>query len=204
VKWFYELLYGHFRAPWDIGPRTELVQAVSSGRIQTGRAIDLGSGTASNAIFLAQHGFEVTGVDFAQAAVELGVTRAQAAGVKVNFVRDDLTRLSHAYGTFDFLVDYGVLDDLTPADRDKYVLSVLPLTHPGSIFMLYCFEWDPRWWERLLKRLFGVTMGALEPGEAERRFRPYFDIERTAGPVDYSHFIAGEAVYWMVRKKSQA
>jgi SAM-dependent methyltransferase len=204
MKWFYELLYSRFRAPWDIGPRTELVEMVKSGRIQPCRAIDLGSGTASNAIFLAQHRFDVTGVDFAQAAVELGRTRAQAAGVKVNFVQDDLTHLSHDYGTFDFLVDYGVLDDLTPPDRDKYLHSVLPLTHPGSIFMLYCFEWRLRWWERLLKRLFFFAADwVLEPGEAERRFGEYFEIERTGTPVDYTHFPPGEAVYWMTRKNGR-
>ena len=200
MQWGYEILYKYFRAPWDVGPRSELVQAVNSGRVRPGRAIDLGSGTGSNAVFLAQHGFDVTGVDFAQAAIDLGNRRAQAAGVRVNFVQDDLTRLNHNYGTFDLLVDYGVLDDLMPADRDKYLGSVLPLTRPGSVFLLFCFEWKLRAWERLIKRIFGVTMGALEPGEAEQRFGAYFEIERSAGPVDYSRFIAGEAVYWMVRK----
>ena len=81
MKWFYEVLYRYFRAPWDIGPREELVALVESGRIQPCRTIDLGSGTASNCIFLAQHGFEVTGVDYSEAAVKLGRKRAQEAGV---------------------------------------------------------------------------------------------------------------------------
>ena len=71
MKWFYEILYSRFRAPWDIGPRVELVQLVESGRLKPCRAIDLGSGTASNCVFLAQRGFDVTGVDYAQAAIEL-------------------------------------------------------------------------------------------------------------------------------------
>ena len=66
VKWFYEVLYGCFRAPWDIGPRKELVELVETGRLTPCTAIDLGSGTASNCIFLAQRGFDVTGVDFAR------------------------------------------------------------------------------------------------------------------------------------------
>jgi len=57
VKAFYDFLYRHARAPWDLGPRRELVEVVESGRIRPCRAIDLGCGTASNAIFLAQHGF---------------------------------------------------------------------------------------------------------------------------------------------------
>ena len=112
MKWFYEVVYQYFRAPWDIGEREELVNLVENGRIKPCRTIDLGSGTASNCIFLAQHGFEVTGIDYAESAIELGRNRAKEAGVSVNFMVDDLTELKNVEGVFDFLVDYGTLDDL--------------------------------------------------------------------------------------------
>ena len=200
MKLFYNLTYSRFRAPWDIGPREELVALVESGRLKPCRAIDLGSGTASNCIFLAQHGFDVIGVDYAEAAIELGRKRAKEAGVTVNFIQDDLTNRIHADGTFDLLVDYGTLDDLLPKDRDLYMQNVLPLTHPGSHFLLYCFEWEPRWGERLLFQLGFFGHMLLEPGEAERRFGPHFDIERYAGAVDYSRWPSGYAVYLMKRK----
>lgn len=195
MKLFYELVYGKFRAPWDIGPRQELVALVESGRLQPGKAIDLGSGTASNGIFLAQHGFDVTGVDFAQAAIDLGNRRAAAANVRVNFIRDDLTNLQNVRGTFDLLIDYGTLDDLKPPQRDLYMQNVLPLTHAGSQFLLYCFEWQPRWYER-----FYFAGLALEPGEAERRFREAFTIERYASEQNLPGLPHGWAVYLMQRK----
>ncbi|HLF08321.1 MAG TPA: methyltransferase domain-containing protein, partial [Dehalococcoidia bacterium] len=114
MKLFYEVTYRYFRAPWDIGPREELVALVASGRIAPCRAIDLGCGTGANAIYLAQKGFEMTGVDYAAAAVEKARARATEAGVQVDFIVDDLTDLRHVSGTFDFLLDYGVLDDLRP------------------------------------------------------------------------------------------
>src|SRR4030065_26638 len=132
MKWFYRLVYVRFRAPWDIGPRKELVDLVNAGRIKPCKAIDLGSGTASNAVFLAQHGFDVTGVDLAAAAIELGRKRAAEARVTVNFVQDDLTHPQHVTGPFDLLVDYGTLDDLVAKDRDLYVRNVLPLAHAGT------------------------------------------------------------------------
>jgi len=197
MKWFYQLLYRYFRAPWDIGPRRELVDLVEGGRIKPCRAIDLGSGTASNAIFLAQHGFDVTGVDFAPAAIDKGRRMALEAGVNATFIVDDLTNLQRVSGIFDLLVDYGTLDDLAPRQRDLYMQSVLPLTRPGSQFLLYCFEWESRWWERLL-----YTLGAmqLDPGEAEQRFGPYFEIEVVARQVDYRQWPAGYAVHLMTRK----
>jgi len=71
VKRYYDFLYRHARAPWDLGPRRELVEVIESGRIGPCRAIDLGCGTASNAIFLAQHGFTVTGTDYWPAAARM-------------------------------------------------------------------------------------------------------------------------------------
>lgn len=196
MKWFYEIIYGRFRAPWDIGPRDELVDLVASGRVRPCKAIDLGSGTASNCVYLAQHGFDVTGVDFAAAAIELGRRRARAAGVRIDFIQDDLTDLQRVIGTFDLLVDYGTMDDLKPPQRDLYLQNVLPLTRPGSQFLFYCFEWPPRWWERP----FFFSM-ACEPGEIRRRFGPYFEIEKIAGEVRQGGFPAGYAVYLMTRNE---
>jgi SAM-dependent methyltransferase len=202
MKLFYQIGYKYFRMPWDIGPRQELVELVESGRIKPCRTIDLGSGTASNVIFLAQHGFDVTGVDFAASAIELGRKRARRAGVKAEFVADDLTNLRHVTDTFDFLVDYGTLDDLRLGDRDLYLQNILPLTHPGSLFLLYCFEWSPSWWEWLLLQVAFFGAMALEPGEVEQRFSPYFDIEEIARGTKQRGWPRGWAVYLMTRKDS--
>ncbi len=114
MKQFYEITYRYFRAPWDIGARQELVSLVESGQIKPCRTIDLGCGTGENAIYLAQRGFDVTGVDYAEAAIDKARVRAKDSGVQVNFIVDDLTNLQHVGGLFDFLVDYGTLDDLVP------------------------------------------------------------------------------------------
>ncbi len=201
MRLFYEVVYGRLRAPWDIGPRRELVELVESGRLRPGRAIDLGSGTASNCIFLARRGFDVTGVDFAEAAIRLGRERAEAAGVPVRFVRDDLTDLTQVDGPFDLLVDYGTLDDLRPADRDRYVENVLRLTRPGSAFLLYAFEWRLRWWERWLLRVFAfLGHMTLEPGEVERRFAATFEIQKIAGETGLLGWPRAYGVYLMHRK----
>lgn len=190
----YSTWYRNFKVPWDIGPRKELVELVESGRIQPGRAIDLGSGTGSNCVFLAERGFEVTGVDFAPGAIELGRERAAEAGVSVNFIQDDLTNLQHIQDTFDLLVDYGTLDDLSLKNREHYVQNVLPLSHPGSQFLLYCFEWEPRWWERLLNLAW-----AFYPGETQERFGTWFEIDRYASEGSGSKLMPGWAVYLMTR-----
>lgn len=81
-KQFYELGYRYFRMPWEVGPRQEVVGLVENGRIAPCRAIDLGCGTGANAVFLAQQGFEVTGVDCAASAIENARRRADSAGAR--------------------------------------------------------------------------------------------------------------------------
>lgn len=196
MKMFYEVVYRYFRAPWDIGARAELVSLVESGRIKPGSAIDLGCGTGANAIYLAQQGFEVTGVDYAKAAIEKAQERAEAAGVRVHFLVDDLTDLRQVTGQFDFLLDYGVLDDLRLPQREPYIQNMLPLTHPGSRYLLWGFEYPIRWWERYLP-FYDIPFGE---GEIEQRFNPYFEIEKIVGELDWSKFPPGYAAYLMVRR----
>jgi SAM-dependent methyltransferase len=192
----YELIYGNpsNSIPWEASTHEGLMSLVESGRINPCRAIDLGCGTARNVVYLAQHGFDVTGVDFIAAAIELGRIRAQEAGVEANLVVDDLTNLQHINGAFDLLVDYGTLDDLSPSHRDLYMKNVLPLTHPGSLFLLVCGEWSPRWWERLF-----LNGAALAPGEVEHRFGEYFEIEVISKIETGSVFMPMWATYLMTR-----
>lgn len=196
MKLFYEIIYRYFRAPWDIGAREELMSLVESGRIKPCRAIDLGCGAGANAIYLAQKGFDMTGVDYAEAAVEKAWARAKEAGVQVNFIVDDLTNLRHVSGMFDFLLDYGVLDDLRPHQREPYLCNMLRLTHSDSHYLLWGFEYPIRWWEKLVP-FYGVP---FNPGEIEQRFGPYFEIEKIAGKIDYSKWPPGYAAYLMTRK----
>lgn len=200
MKLFYEFVYKHFRAPWDIGPRRGRVDLVGSGRLQPCRAIDLGSGMASNCIYLAEHGFEVTGVDYAVSAVERGRRMAEEAGVHAEFIIDDLTTLQHVQGPYDLLVDYGTLDDLVPRNRDLYVENVVPLTRPGGLFLLYTFEWQLRRWERLLMKMSIFGAMAMEPGEVENRFGEYFEIEKVSEVINPANWPRGEFWSLMTRR----
>jgi len=196
MKVFYDVGYRYFRMPWEAGPRPELVELVESGRIQPCQAIDLGCGTGSNAIYLAQHGFDVTGVDFASAAITKARRRAASAGVSVSFAVDDLTHLRGVSGTFDFLVDYGTFDDLTPDDRDRYLKTLLALSHVGSRYLLWCFEYEMRWWEHFIP----FFPPPLADGEPQRRFGSHFAIERIAGEQRRAGWPPGWAAYLMMRR----
>jgi cyclopropane fatty-acyl-phospholipid synthase-like methyltransferase len=165
----YELLYRIPFVPiaWIFGPLfPDLVKLVESGRIEPGRAIDLGCGVGIEAIYLAESGFDVIGVDFSPTAIRRARRNARKAGVEVAFYQEDLTDLQQVNGTYDFLLDVGALSDMDQKQREGYVRNVLPLTHSGSIFLLMAFE------------------ARLGTAELERRFGEQFSIERISGRTE--------------------
>ena len=202
MKLHYDLWYRFGTPPWVGEARSELVRLVESGVLAPGRAIDLGCGEGDNAIFLARHGFAVTAVDFAPSAIVKAKAKAKAvnAGVEVDFVVDDLTRLSSVSGQFNVLVDYGTFDDLGAKQRAAYVREIVPLARPGARFLLWCFEWEPRRAERLAMALFPFINLTLAPGTIQRYFSGHFDIERIGGASGLSTWPPGWAAYLMTRR----
>lgn len=68
--------------PWDTGnASSELVRVVTEARIVRCRCIELGCGSGTNAVWLAQQGFDVTAVDGSTLAIERARHRAELGSV---------------------------------------------------------------------------------------------------------------------------
>src|SRR5579871_280525 len=94
--------------PWDTGfPSTELRRVLRERKLTPCRALDLGCGTGTNSVWLAQQGFEVTGMDFAALAIEQAQERARQAGVNVRFVCGDVLQPPDLGAPFGFFFDRG-------------------------------------------------------------------------------------------------
>ncbi|EQD66949.1 type 11 methyltransferase, partial [mine drainage metagenome] len=74
--------------PWISHPDPLLTDV--AGELAPGRAIDLGCGPGRNAIWLAERGFQVTGVDASAVGLRQARERAAAAGVHLDLVLADL------------------------------------------------------------------------------------------------------------------
>jgi SAM-dependent methyltransferase len=200
MRLFYDAWYRFGKPPWVGEARSELVALVTDGTLAPCRAVDLGCGEGDNAIFLAQHGFEVTALDFSAAAIAKARAKGDEAGVEVEFLVDDLTSLRNIRGQFDLLVDYGTLDDLSFRHRDQYIRQVVPLARPEARFLLWCFEWELTNTERLLTSLLPFGKLALAPGEVERRFGAAFEVRRVAGESGLAGWPRGWAAYLMTKR----
>lgn len=172
-----------FRPPWDSGePTSVLVRLVESGEVKPGRAIDLGCGTGTNAIYLAQHGFEVTGVDLAPRAIAKAQRKAQAAGVQVRWLVGDVTALPADLGPFDFALDIGCFHSLPLEMRRAYVKTLRRVLAPDGRYLLWCFlREDHRDARRGGNRLRPGPRG-LTLTELETHFGTHFAIQTFQPP----------------------
>lgn len=91
--------------PWDTGePDPLLVEIVESRVVTPGRALEVGCGTGTNAIYLAEKGFDVLGLDVSDVAIEKA--RAQAQG-RCRFEVGDFLADPPTGDRFDFVFDRG-------------------------------------------------------------------------------------------------
>ncbi len=128
------------RMPWyypELDP--DLRRTLDDRKLASGTFLDLGTGPGTQAIALAELGFDVTATDVSATAVDKAAKRAARRGVAARFVRDDVldTRLA---GPFDLAFDRGCFHVLAPGDRPRYVAELAKLLRPAGLLFLKCFS----------------------------------------------------------------
>src|SRR5262245_12656243 len=123
--------------PWDTGrPSPELQRVLSRNAIQPCRALELGCGTGTNSVWLAQQGFDVTGIDLAPLAVERAEQRAHAAGTKVHFVVANVLHLPDLDGPFGYFFDRGCYHAVRRDAPQQYAPAVARQLTPGALGLI--------------------------------------------------------------------
>jgi SAM-dependent methyltransferase len=186
-----------FGAPrWDTNITPPEVAAVIEGdaALPAGRALDLGCGTGTNVIYLAQHGWKAIGVDFSPVAIQQA--RKRAKNIKgATFVEGDVSQLSQLgiTGPFDFVLDVGCFHGLPAHARQAYAREVARVTRPGALFMIWAIESSrkaflpgtPAMQDKEIAERFGqdFTLECVEHGEG-RWVANWYTLRRREGHLD--------------------
>ena len=146
---FWDLRYWLRRTPWDTGiTPPEVVEIVAQRFPRGGRAIDVGCGTGTNVAYLAQHGFDVVGIDASPRAIALARRRAQRAGLSADLRVGDVARLERLPpdAMFDLALDVGCFHSLSPIRRQAYALGLRAHVRRGGVYLLYAFSSQKLGW----------------------------------------------------------
>jgi 2-polyprenyl-3-methyl-5-hydroxy-6-metoxy-1,4-benzoquinol methylase len=144
VEEFWEQFYAEREQVWSGNPNTVLVEEIEG--LTPGTALDLGCGEGADTIWLASRGWQVTGADISQAALDRAAAHAAAAGVadRVSWARHDFTQSIPA-GPFD-LVSAFFLHSPVDDPRDSALRAAAKAVAPGGTLLVVSHEavpWHP-------------------------------------------------------------
>ena len=130
--------YASDAQPWDTGkPDPVLIEWQKQSGLTRGRALEIGCGTGTNAIWLAQQGFDVLAQDLAPLAIEKARAKAKAQGVqRCEFRVNDFLKDEPLEGAYQLVFDRGcfhVFD--AAADQARFAERVAALLAPGGLWL---------------------------------------------------------------------
>lgn len=141
---YWEERYGDSERVWSGNPNHTLTAVATT--LAPGRALDLGCGEGADAIWLAQQGWAVTGVDISPTAI----ARGQAAAAERGLGTDQVELVSHDLSTWDDegerdLVVASFLHSPVALAREEILRRSAERVAPGGHLLVIAHAAPPPW-----------------------------------------------------------
>ncbi len=133
---FWNDSYKESGTPLESEPEGLLVREVEA--LTPGTALDLGCGIGVNSIYLAERGWQVTGVDWADEAIKRARSRASDKELDIQFVAEDAGDWIAPH-QFDLVVSTYALPS-SGEHRQKVLKNAVDAVAPGGTLLV--IEWD--------------------------------------------------------------
>jgi len=118
---------------------SDLEDELARRKITNGKFLDLGTGPATQAIWLAKRGFNVIGSDLSETAIKRA-NSVYANEKNIDFVVDDILNSKLKANEFDYISDRGCFHVLLPVDRQRYITKIKQVLRNNGILFLKCFS----------------------------------------------------------------
>lgn len=167
VKRHWEDRYAGQGRVWSGRVNAQLARIAA--QLTPGRALDLGCGEGGDALWLAERGWQVLGVDISDIALSRATAEAAARGL-VDGVRFMQVNLSETFpeGAFD-LVSAQFLQSLVHLDRERIFSAAASAVAPGGMLIIVDHGAAPPWAQALRGHVFPSAEEVLETIELDPR-----------------------------------
>ena len=118
---------------------SDLEDELARRKITNGKFLDIGTGPATQAIWLAKRGFNVIGSDLSETAIKRA-NSVYANEKNIDFVVDDILNSKLKANEFDYIFDRGCFHVLLPVDRQRYITKIKQILRNNGILFLKCFS----------------------------------------------------------------
>ena len=146
-------------------PSTVLIEATKE--LKPGAALDVGMGQGRNAVYLAQQGWDVTGFDISQKAIDAADLNAEKAGVHIKTIKSSYEKFDFGTEKWDLIV---MIFAWAPVSDPDFVTRLHTSLRRGGRIVFEHFIDDS-------ERPYAGPIRALQPGKL-RTFFGDFRIER--------------------------
>jgi len=117
---------------WSGQPNTGLVSETRG--LRPGRALDVGCGEGADALWLAEHGWDVTALDISQVALDRATDHAERVGARVRWLHAGLLEAALPPRSFDLVsAQYPAL--LRTAEHEAE-LALINAVAPGGVLLV--------------------------------------------------------------------
>lgn len=120
-------------------PDENLVEYFERKLLLPARVLEIGCGPGRNALYFAQQGCQVDGIDISEEAINWAIERMNERGLKVNFTCSSIFDFEIEANAYDIVYDSGCLHHVPPHRRMDYISLVKKSLKPGGFFGLTCF-----------------------------------------------------------------
>jgi SAM-dependent methyltransferase len=186
----YRIMYRVGFTPWDTQEVPPELTSIVEGphALPAGRALDIGCGTGTHAVYLAQRGWQVSAIDAVPRPLARARARARSAGVPVDWILGDAARLDRLglEPGFTLVFDRGCFQGLDDSKRAACAEAVTDLAAPAATLLMMAFAPSriltaPRGIEEtdILARFPGWRLVSAQPSGQRQRSGRLRNVPRT-------------------------
>lgn len=129
-------LWDHLYRRLDNFRKTVIPWLMNARSLHRSRVLEIGCGTGSSTVALAEQGAQVTAVDILESSIQVAKDRCKVYGLNVNFLCANAAEIHRvcAGQHFDFIIFFAALEHMTQDERITAMKKTWEMLSPGSLW----------------------------------------------------------------------